>query len=176
MKKIWPNIALLVLLLFFTLSTTAKLKVLATTTFIADIAENIAGDNLEVVCLMPIGGDPHIYDPTPGDAQKVVDSDLVLKNGLFLEGWLNELIENAGGSRPIIAVSDRIEPIASQVYHGSPDPHAWMNAANGIIYAQNIANALIQIDSQHAEAYNENFLSYKAKLTQLDQYIKNSIL
>ncbi|PCH69523.1 MAG: hypothetical protein COC01_01330 [Bacteroidetes bacterium] len=175
MRRNCLNIGLLILLLVFTLSSSAKLKVLATTTFIADIAENIAGDNLEIVCLMPIGGDPHIYDPTPGDAQKVVESDLVLKNGLFLEGWLNELIENAGGSRPIIEVSERIEQIASVVYHGSPDPHAWMSPINGIIYAQNITNALIQIDAQHAESYNKNFLSYKAKLTQLHEYIQISI-
>jgi len=152
-----------------------KLNVTTSTTLIHDIAENIAGEYLDVTCLMPIGGDPHIYDPTPGDAQKVVMSNLVLKNGLYLEGWLDELIENAGGTRPTITVTGGITPIQSVQYHGSPDPHAWMTPVNGIIYARNIKNAFIQLDASHAAAYEENFQKYKSKLQELHEYISAEI-
>lgn len=173
--------ALLSFLLFNILShfavsqTTKQIKVLATTTFIADIARNIAGDKLDVICLMPIGGDPHIYDPIPADAQKVVESDLVLRNGLMLEGWLNELIENAGGTRPIIDVSDGINPIKSEQFHGSPDPHAWMDPINGIEYARNIKNAYIQLDPNNSTSYENNFQKYKQQLSELDSYIRYEI-
>ncbi|MCH8317736.1 MAG: zinc ABC transporter substrate-binding protein [Bacteroidetes bacterium] len=152
-----------------------KIKALATTTIIYDIAINIAGNKIEVNCLMPVGGDPHLYDPVPGDAQKVVESDVVLKNGLMLEGWLNEIIENAGGDRPIVVVTKGIVPFISEAFHGSPDPHAWMDPILVIEFARNIKNTFIQLDAKNAGYYTENFISYKQKLIELDSYIKNNI-
>ena len=167
----------LTILLFFIFifSAHGNQKVVATTTFLADIARNIAREKLEIICMMPTGGDPHIYDPTPGDAQKIVESNLVIKNGLFLEGWLEELINNAGGQRPIIEAAEGVDSIASQVFHGSPDPHAWMDALNGIVYASNIKNAFIQLDAVNADYYNKNFDEYKKKLLELNEYIQIKI-
>lgn len=150
-----------------------KLVVLTSTTIIFDITKNIAGDRVEVLSLMPIGGDPHIYEPNSADAEKVVKSDLVLKNGLHLEGWLDELILNAGGKRPIVEVCEGIPPILSINFHSSPDPHAWMDPLNGIIYAKNITKALITLDPEGSSIYNANFHIYEKKLVQLDSYIKN---
>jgi len=152
-----------------------KIKALATTTIIYDIAINIAGNKIEVNCLMPVGGDPHLYDPVPGDAQKVVESDVVLKNGLMLEGWLDEIIENAGGNRPIVVVTKGIVPFISEAFHGSPDPHAWMDPILVIEFARNIKNVFIQLDAKNAGYYTENFTRYKQKLIELDSYIKNNI-
>ncbi|MBW8050241.1 MAG: ATP-binding cassette domain-containing protein [Cytophagales bacterium] len=152
-----------------------KIKALATTTIIYDIAINIAGNKIEVNCLMPVGGDPHLYDPVPGDAQKVVESDVVLKNGLMLEGWLDEIIENAGGNRPIVVVTKGIKPFVSEAFHGSPDPHAWMDPILVIEFARNIKNTFIQLDAKNAGYYTENFTRYKQELIELDSYIKNNI-
>ncbi len=149
-----------------------KLIVLTSTTIIYDITKNIAGDKVDVICLMPVGGDPHIYEPNSADAEKVVKSNLVLKNGLHLEGWLDELIVNAGGSRPIIEVTQGIPPILSVNFHSSPDPHAWMDPINGIIYAKNIAKALSNLDPTHAISYEENFKIFEKKLLILDKYIQ----
>ncbi len=146
----------------------AQHRVLATTTIIYDIAKNIDADkHLKLECLMPVGGDPHIYEPTPKDAQKVAQANLILKNGLHLEGWLNKLIDNAGGKRTVVEVAESIQPIRNEKFHGSPDPHAWMDPIHGITYAENIKNAFVALDKEHANSYEKNFTTYKAKLQDL---------
>lgn len=153
----------------------AKPKVLCTTTIIHDIAKNIAGDKMDLVCLMPVGGDPHIYEPTPGDAKKVADAEIIIKNGFFLEGWLDELIESAAKTNAIYVASEGIEPIKSVNSHGSPDPHAWMNPLLGIEFARNIKEAFQENDVQNATFYEANFQKYKAQLLELEQYIQSKI-
>jgi ABC-type Zn uptake system ZnuABC Zn-binding protein ZnuA len=145
---------------------------------IADMAQNIAGDKVEIECLLPIGGDPHIYEPTPRDAQKVAAADLILMNGLTLEGWMKELIDNSGTKAKMVTVTEGVQALVSEQHQGSADPHAWMTAANGIIYSQNILNALIDIypESPASNAFfKDNFLKYKNQLDSLDNYIKNVI-
>ena len=88
-------------LILFTLSTFFSFaqepyKVVATASIFADMAENIAGDRIEIETIVPIGGDPHLHDPVPRAAQLVIAAELILMNGLAFEGWLDELIENAG--------------------------------------------------------------------------------
>ncbi len=150
-------------------------KALCTTTIIYDIAKNIGGDKIELTCLMPIGGDPHIYEPTPGDAKKVSDADIIIKNGFFLEGWLDELIGSAAKSKAIYVATDGIIPVKSVNSHGSPDPHAWMNPLFGIEFARNIKTAFIQTDAANASYYEANFENYETQLIDLEQYIRKEI-
>ena len=163
-----------ILLFFITTITFAKPKVVCTTTIIYDIAQNIAQDKVQLICLMPVGGDPHIYEPVPGDAQKVADADMILKNGLFLEGWLEKLINNKP-SNTIYAAANGIEAIQNKNLHASPDPHAWMDAKLGMIYAANIKNALVATNPANANFYEQNFQTYLQKLIALDQYIADKI-
>ena len=124
---------------------------------------------------MPIGGDPHIYEPTPGDAKKVSDADIIIKNGFFLEGWLDELIGSAAKSKAIYVATDGIIPVKSVNSHGSPDPHAWMNPLFGIEFARNIKTAFIQTDAANASYYEANFENYETQLIDLEQYIRKEI-
>lgn len=142
---------------------------------ISDMAQQIAGDKLSVECIVPIGGDPHLYDPVPSDARKVAQADLVLKNGLTFEGWLQEVIDNSGTKAKQILVTDGIKSIESLAYANSADPHAWMNVANGLIYIKNIYNAIVELDPVNKAYYTENYIAYKAKLEYLDQYIMDRI-
>lgn len=80
----------------------AGLKVLAVETFLADIAQNVAGDRLPVEALMPLGVDPHAFEPTPQDVAKISQSQVLIVNGAGFEAWLNETIQNAGGQRSVI--------------------------------------------------------------------------
>lgn len=167
---------LAIIFLFLSVFSFSKdLKVLATTTMIGDMARNIAGGKLVVESILPSGGDPHTYEPTPADAQKVAMADIVLVNGLTLEGWMKKLIDNSGTKALIITVTEGVEALKSDVHEGATDPHAWMTAYNGIIYSQNILNAFQKIDPSNKESYQKNFLSYKASLESLDNYIKTAI-
>ena len=152
-----------------------KLKVITTTTIISDITMQIAGDLVSVESLVPIGGDPHLYEPIPQDAIKIVKANLILMNGLTLEGWLNEFIENSGTKATIVNTTTGVDAIVSSEYANSPDPHAWMDAANGIIYAENIKNALVALDTENATTYESNFEAFKTRIEALDIQLKELI-
>ena len=150
-------------------------NVVATASMIADMAQRVAGDRLRVACIVPIGGDPHIYEPTPRDVRLVANADLILKNGLTFEGWLNELIENSGGKAHITTVTDGIEALRSERFHNAADPHAWMSARNALTYIKNIRNALIETDKAGEAIYEKNYAAYKKELETLDDYVRQKI-
>ena len=150
-------------------------SVVATASMLADMAKVIGGEYIQVSSIVPIGGDPHIYDATPKDAQLVYGADLILRNGLTFEGWLNELIENSGSKATLVTVTDGITPIASMQYANATDPHAWMDAHLGLLYIENVKNALIELDSLHADVFQANYEAYASELKELDAYIKSAI-
>lgn len=81
------------------------LRVLAVQNFLADIAQNVAGERVEVETLIPIGLDPHAFEPTPQDVRKIAESDVLILNGAGLEEWIEKTLENAGGERLVIEAS-----------------------------------------------------------------------
>jgi len=172
MKKI----LFFLVLLFSSQFTWAQKKIVVTTaSMMGDMAENIAGGEVIIKTIVPIGGDPHTYEPTPKDVQLVVKADLVLKNGLTFEGWLNELIENSGTKAKTVRVTEGINPIQSAQYKNSADPHAWMDASLGLIYIKNIKNALVELAPEHEETFEFNYGIYKKQLEDLDAYIFQQI-
>ena len=130
---------------------------------------------LDVRSVVPIGGDPHIYEPTPGDAQLVAKANLILKNGLTFEGWLNELIENSGTRATVETITEGIKPIESIKYKNSTDPHAWMDASLGLIYIENIKKALIALDPDNADVFEYNYEIYRQQLVAMDTKIATAI-
>lgn len=169
MKKIKILIFLFVIPLL--LNATEKPKLVATASMISDIAKNIVGDKFEVTTIVPIGKDPHTYEPTPGDATMVAYADVIFKNDLTFEGWLLKLIENSGTKANVVKVTEGVDVIKSLTYANSADPHAWMNASNGIIYAENITKAMVEYDVANKDFYEKNLEAYRKKLQDLDQYI-----
>ena len=152
-----------------------KPLVVASASMLYDITLNVAGEEVNLEMIVPIGGDPHIHEPTPADARLVNRADLILINGLSFEGWINELIENSGTEGNTITVTQGIDVLNSLTYENSADPHAWMIASNGIIYADNIRKALINLLPEKASIFNENFKTYKSKLEKLEEFIRNQI-
>lgn len=165
---------LIVAMVCFVLVTSAvgqEKKVLATASMIQDMAQQIVGDLYQVDCIVPIGGDPHLYDPVPNDARRAAQADLILKNGLTFEGWLDELIDNSGTQALQVLVTDGVQSIESLTYQNSADPHAWMDVANAMIYAENIYHALVEIDPDRKTVYEANYKTYSAELQELEDYI-----
>ena len=152
-----------------------KPLVVASASIFADMAENISGGLVEVASIVPIGGDPHIYEPTPGDVQLVTKADLILINGLTFEGWMSELIENSGTKAVVVRITEGIQPIESIKYKNSTDPHAWMDAQNGFTYIENIKNALSELDPDNADKYEFNYNIYRQQLEELDLEIQQAI-
>jgi len=152
-----------------------KPKVVASASMIYDMARNIAGDVVDLEMIVPIGGDPHIHEPTPANARMVNKADLILINGLTFEGWMNELIENSGTQGTTVTVTEGVDVLTSEAYQNSADPHAWMIATNGIIYADNIRKALTKLIPSKEATFRKNFRAYENKLNKLHSYIQSQI-
>lgn len=163
----------LILAILGTLTLNAeKPLVVASASIFADMARNIGGDKIEVRSIVPIGGDPHRYEATPDDAALLAKADLILINGLTFEGWINEVIANSGSKAMVKLITTGITPISSQIHSGATDPHAWMDAENGLVYIRNIRDGLIAIDPQNANFYEQQHARYNQQLQELHQYIK----
>jgi ABC-type Zn uptake system ZnuABC Zn-binding protein ZnuA len=160
-----------------TLSLQAQDKplVVASASIFADMASVIGGDLIETASIVPIGGDPHIYEPTPGDVRLLVKADLILQNGLTFEGWIKDLIYNSGSTATVVTITEGIEPITSEQHQNATDPHAWMEPVNGKIYALNIKEALLRLLPDKKEQIIAQYDKYILQLDELDRYIRERI-
>jgi len=170
------NILVLILCISTILSYAQNnIKVVSSASIFQDMARNIGGDKITSYSIVPIGGDPHTYTPKPSDVELVSSADLILVNGLTFEGWITELIENSGTKAKVVLITEGVEAITSQKYHNASDPHAWMNARNGLKYAYNISAGLASIDPDNALFYADNGAKYSAEIKKADAYIKKQI-
>jgi ABC-type Zn uptake system ZnuABC Zn-binding protein ZnuA len=154
------------------------LRVLAAETFLADIAQNVAGSRLKVEALMPFGVDPHAYEPTPQDVVKIADSDLLITNGAGLEGWLTKLLTTNATKAVIIEASAGLKPRtpgAGEAVINEVDPHFWLDPTNVITYVNNIRNALITADPAGSAVYTTNAAAYILSLQELDTWVAGQV-
>ncbi len=154
-----------------------RLDVVAVETFLADIAQNVAGDRFAVKPLLPPGADPHAYEPTPRDVAGVASADLLIVNGGGLEGTLLTTLQNAGGGAKIVDVSAGLpsrspQPGEPRLAAGQADPHFWLDPMLVKTYVANIRDAFIKADPPGRAAYTANAAAYNARLTALDAWIK----
>lgn len=150
--------------------------VVTTFTVIADMAQNVAGDDATVLSITKPGAEIHDYEPTPQDLVKAQQADLVLWNGLNLERWFERFFANVKDV-PSVVVSEGVEPMSIHggEYDGKPNPHAWMSVSNAKIYVKNIEAALAKHDPAHAENYHKNAAAYLAKLEAMDAKLKEDV-
>jgi manganese/zinc/iron transport system substrate-binding protein len=149
------------------------LRVVATTTVVADLVRQVGGDRVAVDCLMGAGIDPHSYKPTPRDADRLAGADLVVASGLHLEGKLTDLLERLGRSRPVVLVGDALPtgeliPVGGGLF----DPHVWFDARLWSRAVAPVAEALAAADPVHADAHRGRAAAYVARLEALDERLR----
>jgi iron/zinc/copper transport system substrate-binding protein len=152
-------------------------RAVATYSVIADLAAQVAGDRAEVVSLVPVGTDPHTYEPTPEDLKRVAQAQVIFFNGFNLELWIDKLIKGSGTAAKVVVASAGVTPIVIHDplsrYQGAPDPHAWMDVQNVIqFYVPNILEAFVALDPAGAEIYRRNADLYIVELEALDRLIR----
>jgi ABC-type Zn uptake system ZnuABC Zn-binding protein ZnuA len=149
--------------------------VLTTTTILADVARNVAGDRLTVGSLLPAGTDPHSYQPVPQDATLVDRSKVLVVHGADYEGFLQPLLDTAGGAKTLIEASKGVRLQSGRDSEQTMDPHAWLDPNNVIVYVDNIREGLTQFDPDGAEVYESNASAYIDQLTELDAWINGQV-
>ena len=161
-------------------ATSGALDVVASTSFLADIAQNVAGDRFQVQSLIPVGTDPHAFEPTPSDLKKVAGADLVIVNGAGLEGTLLTTLQNAVGDTPVVDASAGLptrtpQPGEPQLASGEKDPHFWLDPKLVKTYVSNIEQAFSLADPAGAATYKANAAAYDKKLDALDAWIRQQV-
>lgn len=195
MKRLFPvslKTALTVALALFALPAMAEpVKVVATFTILGDMVRQIGGDEVAVTTLVGPDGDAHVYEPTPADARALGAANLVVVNGLGMEGWIDRLVKASGYKGPVTVTSTGVKPIAGKEEHdeaghedhghdhghdhGAYDPHAWQSVANARIYADNILKGLVAAAPDKAATLRANHAAFKAKLDAVESEIKAAL-
>ena len=158
-----------------------KPKIVATFSILGDLARNVGGDRAEVTTLVGSDGDAHVYSPTPADSRRLAGANLVVANGLKLEGWIGRLIKSSGTKARVIEAAKGIQPITGEGEHGhghdhgAVDPHAWQSVGNVKLYVANIRDGLIAADPAGKADYEANAAAYLARLDALDAEIRAAV-
>jgi manganese/zinc/iron transport system substrate-binding protein len=154
------------------------LKIVVTTNILGDMVTNIVKDKAQVTVLMGAGVDPHLYKATQNDIQSLMDADIIVYNGLHLEGKMGEVFEKVKGNKKVIAASDGIDPsllINSSQFKGAQDPHIWFDATIWSTACEYVTQQIASEDSINAEKITSQGLSYANNLLAIDTWIKNKI-
>jgi len=152
-----------------------RLRVVATTNIVADVVAHVGGDAIELATLLPVGIDPHTYEPSPQDLTAIVRAHVILINGLGLEAFLATTLQDAGSSAAVVSLSEGIQPLSREGQGGGVDPHVWLDPNNVAIWVDNAARALAALDPARAENYQANADGYRRSLEELDRWISSQV-
>lgn len=165
---------LLVLGILLSSNVMAKPMVLTTTGMIADAAKKIGQDRVDVKSLMGSGVDPHLYKPTRSDMALLSQADLVLYNGLLLEGKMQDVLIRLGtAGKKIVAVTREIKEknlLSPAAFQGHEDPHVWMDPRTWVAIGSVVAAELTVLDPAGATEFSKNAAAWKAEVMALDGY------
>ena len=157
-------------------------KVVATFSIIGNLVKEVGAETVQVRTLVRPGGDAHVYQPTPSDAKAIAGADLVVVNGLGMEGWLDRLIKASGYKGPVAVASKGVKTQTMEEEEGGAgkakvviDPHAWQNLANGQIYVRNIADALAMVDPANATGDRQRAATFGQELKTLDTWVRQQV-
>lgn len=139
-----------------------------------EFASQVGQDNVDVSLLVPSGVEPHDWEPTIHDIQRMQQADLVIINGIGFENWI-ENIDEINSRALIVDTSKGVEIMSTVDERLEGDPHIWLNPVMAKIQVQNIAKSLIQVDPENKKIYQENADKYITKLDSLDAKIKDEL-
>lgn len=165
-------------------------KVVATYSILGDLVQNVGGENVELTTLVWPDSDAHTFEPAPSDNAELAEADAVFENGLEFETWLDDLYGSSGSEARRVVVTEDIEPmpIAEEEHaeesgheegeeheHGESDPHVWHDPTNAVVMVESIRDALVEVDPDNAESYEENADAYVAEIEKLDADVQERV-
>lgn len=149
-----------------------RVQVVATTTFLADLVRQAGADRVDVTSVVPLGGEVHTFDPSPGDAARLAAAELIVANGLGLDDWLTDLAVDAAAAAPIVRLGEGFpeETYIAGRGDGAVNPHLWLDPDLAIAYVEHIADALVGVDPAGEAAYREAAADAKTRFAELDRW------
>lgn len=152
------------------------LNVVTSFSVLGDMTRQVGGDAVNVTTLVGPDGDPHTFEPSPKESALLSKADVVVVNGLGLEGWIDRLVKASGFKGQLVVAS---QGVSTQTLEEDgrtvTDPHAWNNVANGVIYVHNITEGLAKADPQQASSLKARGATYAAELNQLEAWVKQRV-
>lgn len=158
-------------------SADGKPKVVATSTIIADLTDDVGGGEIQLREILKPGADPHVYEPVPADSRSFEQADLILYNGYNLEPGLIKLMNAAGLKGRKVAVGEVVQPLKLDKGKGeiAPDPHVWGDVENVAQMVTVIRDALIQLSPEDQEKFTKNAAQLTVELKELDNWVTQQI-
>lgn len=138
------------------------------------LVAEVIGDRGTTHHIVPFGEEPHEYEPVSSDFALISDADVFFTNGLGLEEWLETVLSNVSDI-PVVELSEGIEVLTLHDDSNITDPHAWLDAANILIYVDNIVSYLSEADPDGQELYEHNAEAFKQQLIELDEWIHEEV-
>lgn len=155
-----------------------KIVVAATIPPEQEFVEQVGGDHVRVILLVPPGADPHTYEPPPGVLADVAEADMyaVVGSGIEFELAWREKIAALNPGMLIVDCSRGVDPIAAgEGDHAGTDPHIWTSPKNAKVMVEEIREGLITVDPENAEDYRRNADAYLGELDALDAEIAGAL-
>jgi zinc/manganese transport system substrate-binding protein len=154
----------------------SEVNAVASFSILGDMVARVGGDRVAVTTIVGPNADTHVYEPKPGDAIAVSAADIFFVNGLGFEGWMERFVDSTGYKGPLITVSDSVAThTMDDEGETVTDPHAWQSLGNGMVYVENIARGLCQVDAAGCETFMANAKAYQAEIAALDATVKAGI-
>jgi manganese/zinc/iron transport system substrate-binding protein len=148
-------------------------RVVVTTTIVADLVRQVAGDEVETDCLMGPGVDPHSFKATPRDADRLARADLVVASGLHLEGKLAALLERLGQRKRVVSVAESIpKDRLIEVGKGLYDPHVWFDPTLWAVCVEAVVEPLGHIVPAGRPRFEAAAAKYRERLEHLDDALR----
>jgi manganese/zinc/iron transport system substrate-binding protein len=156
---------------------TKHITIVTTTSMLADAVRIIAGDQMIVHCLMGCGIDPHVYRARESDVHKLAAADLVVFNGLHLEGKMGQVLQGMDRFTKIVNASDAIahQKLRTAEFEELYDPHIWFDVTLWICVVRYIQEKIIELDPVYAALYQKNGDEYITQLEQLHAYVQQRV-
>ncbi|AFZ55656.1 metal ABC transporter substrate-binding protein [Anabaena cylindrica FACHB-243] len=154
-----------------------KPQVVATSTVIADLAEEVGGEEIDLLGILQAGADPHVYEPVPADSRVLEAADLILYNGYNLEPGIIKLMNASGGKARKLAVGEVVKPLKLEKSKGQivPDPHVWGSGENAILMVKAIRDGLIELSPEDKDKFTQKAAQLTDELQQLNIWIRQQI-
>ncbi|WP_143961080.1 metal ABC transporter solute-binding protein, Zn/Mn family [Litoribacter populi] len=155
-----------------------KFLIVTTTNILADAVRHIVKDSAEVQSLMAIGVDPHLYKASQRDLDKLFDADLVIYQGIFLEGKMNEVLKKFSRTNPVVSVESRLSPtllLEDEEFEGAYDPHIWFDPMIWKETIENLAFDLKEAKPEWSEYIDQNVSEYSQILDSLHSRLKEQV-